>query len=469
MEEITKLIQNYGITTSENFYQQTTQSNDSYYTIEPTTSITNNNITNITPNLSQNSIFQKKSLYRKELVIAKIIISELQEKIKEKNIQNGELENQLNEALETIKNLHKDYCLLTDRFSQVNQSMTVTNENENKIKKIEDEKENIKKKNENLEKEKEKLKKEFEEQSEIYKINIGKLNEKIGEMQKHLDEVEEQMEKSKDNYDKGIVENLSKEKNELIQENFDLKNEIIKLKKDFQVENKKSTLEIENLKNSLSLLESKNHTLNVEIKEKDIQLQKQEKFIEQYNILDQQFSFSIKEKDKNYNLLNEQYTNLYSEYKNLKNKNEKEKRDFIEKEKFYENEKKNMSEKIKDLKLKIAKISNSNKDKKIQNFPENYEILKKQKEYIEKLLFKTHPNGNLIKQIVELNADVVQLEFQKEKVEKKMEGNENSPEIINKIEKQINIFKTHLNKLEVELSTEIIQNFHTSMMSEYSH
>ena len=77
MEEITKLIQNYGITTSENFYQQTTQSNDSYYTIEPTTSITNNNITNITPNLSQNSIFQKKPLYRKELVIAKIIISEL--------------------------------------------------------------------------------------------------------------------------------------------------------------------------------------------------------------------------------------------------------------------------------------------------------------------------------------------------------------------------------------------------------
>ena len=50
-----------------------------------------------------------------------------------------------------------------------------------------------------------------------------------------------------------------------------------------------------------------------------------------------------------------------------------------------------------------------------------------------------------------------------------MEGNENSPEIINKIEKQINIFKTHLNKLEVELSTEIIQNFNTSMMSEYSH
>ena len=73
------------------------------------------------------------------------------------------------------------------------------------------------------------------------------------------------------------------------------------------------------------MLESKNHTLNVELKEKDIELQKQQKFIEQYNILDQQFSFSIKEKDKNYNLLNEQYTNLYNEYKMMKNQIEKSK------------------------------------------------------------------------------------------------------------------------------------------------
>ena len=79
MEEITKLIQNYNLPTSENVYQQTTQSNESYYTIDPPTTITNNNIT---PNQSQTSIFKKS--YRKEIVIAKVIISELQEKINKK-------------------------------------------------------------------------------------------------------------------------------------------------------------------------------------------------------------------------------------------------------------------------------------------------------------------------------------------------------------------------------------------------
>ena len=81
MEEITKQIQNYNLPTSENLYQQTTQSNESYYTIDPPTTITNNNLT---PNISQTSIFKKS--YRKEIVIAKVIISELQEKINKKNI-----------------------------------------------------------------------------------------------------------------------------------------------------------------------------------------------------------------------------------------------------------------------------------------------------------------------------------------------------------------------------------------------
>ena len=194
MEEITKQIQNYNLPTSENLYQQTTQSNESYYTIDPPTTITNNNLT---PNISQTSIFKKS--YRKEIVIAKVIISELQEKINKKNIQIEELEKQLNEALDTITTLHKDYCTLTDRFSQVNQSINNINENEGKVKQLEEEKE--------------KMKKEFDEQSEIYKINIEKLTEKMNDMQKHLEEVEEQLEKSKEEtIDRGIVETLTKEK-----------------------------------------------------------------------------------------------------------------------------------------------------------------------------------------------------------------------------------------------------------------
>lgn len=454
MEEITKLIQNYNLPTSENVYQQTTQSNESYYTIDPPTTITNNNIT---PNQSQTSIFKKS--YRKEIVIAKVIISELQEKINKKNIQIEELEKQLNEALDTITTLHKDYCTLTDRFSQVNQSINNINENEGKVKQLEEDKE--------------KMKKEFDEQSEIYKINIEKLTEKMNDMQKHLEEVEEQLEKSKEEtIDRGIVETLTKEKENLIHENYDLKNECINLKKSIQVDNKKMTLEIENLKNSVSLLESKNHTLNVEIKEKDIELQKQQKFIEQYNILDQQFSFSIKEKDKNYNLLNEQYTNLYNEYKIMKNQIEKSKEVYEDTINKLKGENESLMQKIKEYKLRLNTVNNYKQavpvNKSFSSYSDEFAILSKQKEYIENLLFKTHPNGNLIKQIVQLHNEVLQLEVQKEKVEKQMEGNQNAKEIIYKIVSQINIFKSHLHKLEDDLSTEVLHAINTSFMTELS-
>ena len=84
------------------------------------------------------------------------------------------------------------------------------------------------------------------------------------------------------------------------------------------------------------------------------------------------------------------------------------------------------------------------------------------------MLFKTHPNGNLIKQIVQLHNEVLQLEVQKEKVEKQMEGNQNAKEIIYKIVSQINIFKSHLHKLEDDLSTEVLHVINTSFMTELS-
>ena len=57
---------------------------------------------------------------------------------------------------------------------------------------------------------------------------------------------------------------------------------------------------------------------------------------------------------------------------------------------------------------------------------------------------------------------------QKEKVEKQMEGNQNAKEIIYKIVSQINIFKSHLHKLEDDLSTEVLHVINTSFMTELS-
>ena len=70
--------------------------------------------------------------YRKELIIAKIIISELQDKINEINKEKLFLENKLDEELNTIKLLHKEYISLSDKFDKVNQNIIMDNSNNQK-------------------------------------------------------------------------------------------------------------------------------------------------------------------------------------------------------------------------------------------------------------------------------------------------------------------------------------------------
>ena len=101
--------------------------------------------------------------YRRQLIIAKLIISELQEKISTINLEKQQIESQLNEALESIKSLHSDYISLTEKFSLVNKNIKIEensnnindniNENEiinleKRIKEIEEEKNILQTKNE---------------------------------------------------------------------------------------------------------------------------------------------------------------------------------------------------------------------------------------------------------------------------------------------------------------------------------
>ena len=451
MEEISNTINKYPNTTSDNL----SLTNDSLLTIDPFTTNpststlhdNNNNKQTITNNNNNN----KGSSYRKELIIAKVIISELQDKVHKKESQINELEIQLNQALDTIKTLHKDYCSLTDKFSQVNQSVSNYHSK--------DKDDEVYKHNNNV-------KALSNEQEEIYKINISKLNEKIMELQAQLINMEEQLEKT--NESSATSNELKEIVDQLTKENISQKNELINLKKTTQNDIKKYQLEIENLKGSVSLLETKNHSISVELKEKTIELQKQLKLNEQYNVLDQQFTFSIQEKDKNYNLLNEQYTNLFNEYKLIKNQSDKDKFELNSKIMTLSQDKTNLLIKVKDLKQKLQNQFNDNNSNKKCN-DDSYYLLEQQKMYIEELLLKTHPNASLIKQIIDLNTEVIQLEMQKGKVEMQVKGKRNAKEIIYKINTQIELFKTQLKKLEIELTANIEPHFNTTeLMSDFS-
>ena len=137
-----------------------------------------------------NVITQKAQLndkYRKELIMAKIIISELQDKMEEINNEKIDLENKLNEALDTIKFLHTDYVNLTDKFDKVNQTLLIdSNNNEKKINEVENRINELKAKNEHLNE-------ELSTKEELNKLQEETLNRKISLLTKKLEKTEEEL------------------------------------------------------------------------------------------------------------------------------------------------------------------------------------------------------------------------------------------------------------------------------------
>ena len=111
-------------------------------------------------NININSIINDNpiNIYHRQLIIAKIIISELQENISNTISEKQQIESQLNEALNSIKSLHNDYISLTEKISLVNKNINIEpinnlnsankennniiNDLEKKIKEIEEEKTN---------------------------------------------------------------------------------------------------------------------------------------------------------------------------------------------------------------------------------------------------------------------------------------------------------------------------------------
>ena len=442
--------------------------------------------------------------YRRQLIMAKIIISELQDNISNILLEKQQIENQLTDALNSIKSLHNDYISLTEKFSLVNNNMNLLNNNQNEnkdneetISNLENNIKNLEKLNSDLKSEKKSLEEKIKTSEEMNKIQEEKFNYKIILLNKKIETLEYELKSNKESFD---INDIKEENKKLKKENISLREDNIELNNRYTNDKKKLILDIEKFKSKINLLESQNVNITADLKEKTILLEKEQRINEQYNTLDKHFNNSLQEKNISYNNLNEQYLKLIQEFNEYKEKTEKNMNDsrikidelnkelndayelndeyknkinayknkikeLNEDKKNYDNDfdinykgnsfkrrsQKNNPNKENDIKSNI--LSNEN-DKKINNNSDLEEKLyfsEKQKDYILSLLLKVTPNKKLIQEIIDLNLEILQMEKQKENIVKKMKENPYLKNILPKIDEQINNFREQLLSLEDEL------------------
>ena len=442
--------------------------------------------------------------YRRQLIMAKIIISELQDNISNILLEKQQIENQLTDALNSIKSLHNDYISLTEKFSLVNNNMNLLNNNQNEnkdneetISNLENNIKNLEKLNSDLKSEKKSLEEKIKTSEEMNKIQEEKFNYKIILLNKKIETLEYELKSNKESFD---INDIKEENKKLKKENISLREDNIELNNRYTSDKKKLILDIEKFKSKINLLESQNVNITADLKEKTILLEKEQRINEQYNTLDKHFNNSLQEKNISYNNLNEQYLKLIQEFNEYKEKTEKNMNDsrikidelnkelndayelndeyknkinayknkikeLNEDKKNYDNDfdinykgnsfkrrsQKNNPNKENDIKSNI--LSNEN-DKKINNNSDLEEKLyfsEKQKDYILSLLLKVTPNKKLIQEIIDLNLEILQMEKQKENIVKKMKENPYLKNILPKIDEQINNFREQLLSLEDEL------------------
>ena len=427
--------------------------------------------------------------YRRQLIIAKIIISELQDNISNILIEKQQIENQLSDALNSIKSLHNDYISLTEKFTLVNNNLNNNNDNQDNkelITNLESKVKEIELLNTELKSEKNNLQEKIKSLEEMCKIQEEKSNYKIVLLNKKIETLEYELKSRKENYAVNIIQEENKK---LKQENITLREDNINLNNKYNEEKKKLILDIEKYKSKINLLESQNVNVTAELKEKTILLEKELRINEQYNTLDKHFNNSLQEKNISYNNLNKQYIKLLQEFNEYKEKNEKNKdndknqfdelnnelNQVYQKNEEYKNKINNYKNKIKELTEKQRNIVNNiddinykrknqtiNDTRKNQNLNENdinqissleekLFFSEKQKEYILSLLLKVTPNKKLIQEIIDLNLEILQMEKQKKNIINKINENPNLKNILPKIDEQINNFKEQLQSLEEEL------------------
>ena len=485
-------------TSFSNNYSQIKAKQIPYYKYSDILPKSNLNLVNISKQTQENP-------YRRQLVMAKIIISELQDNISNILMEKQQIENQLNEALNSIKSLHDDYITLTEKFSLVNNNINLLNKTkdnnnneeiitnlENKIKQFETMNSELKIENGNL-------KEKSKNSEEMNKIQEEKYNYKIVLLNKKIETLEYELKSHKEVF---TMNDIQEENKKLKKENISLREDNIELNNKYNNDKKKLILDIEKYKSKINLLESQNMNITADLKEKAILLEKEQRINEQYNTLDKHFNNSLQEKNISYNNLNEQYIKLIKEFNEYKEKAEllkeenknkinelnKELKDiyglneeYKNKISFYKNKIKGINEnkpnfdndldinykgnyqrksqtlspnKDNDIKINKYLSEKDNNDvinSNLASLEEKIYFLEKQKDYILSLLLKVTPNKKLIQDIIDLNLEILQMEKQKENIVKKIKENPNLKNILPKIDEQITNFKEQLLSLEDEL------------------
>ena len=453
-------------------------------------SIPFNKYSDILPHSNLNfSTKKNENPYRRQLIMAKIIISELQDNISNILTEKQQIENQLNDALNSIKSLHDDYISLTEKFSLVNNNLKNNDNkdnNEELILELENKVKELEVLNTELKSEKNKLLEKIKSLEEMNKIQEEKNNYKIILLNKKIETLEYELKSRKENYEINIIQEENKK---LKQENISLREDNMDLNNKYNEEKKKLILDIEKYKSKINLLESQNVNVTAELKEKTILLEKELRINEQYNNLDKHFNNSLQEKNISYNNLNEQYIKLLQEFNDYKEKNDKNKdnnknkfdelnnelnkvyqlnEEYKKKINTYKNKIKELTEKQRNMNNDIDDINFKRKSQTINNtrnnqysnendinknsaLEEKLFFLEKQKEYILSLLLKVTPNKTLIKEIIDLNLEILQMEKQKKNIINKINDNPNLKNILPKINEQIDSFKVQLQSLEEEL------------------
>jgi len=362
------------------------------------------NYTSKTFNINQykniNDVSNNK--YRKELIMAKIIISELQDSLELLKNEKKELELKLEENLNTLQFIHSNYISLTAKFDTMNQTVITDANNLEK---------NYENKMKELELKNDQLKEEINTKKEINKMQEEAYENKISLLEKKLEKTEEELINTKKNCK--LNDNFEKSKIITDKENIELREENIKMSTKFNEEIKKICKQLENYKNIAKKFENENFLLKKELNEYKNRFEKEQKIYEQQNQFDKYLNNTLEMKNGKYETIIKKYNILLKEKRDIESKYQ----DLIKK----------------------------------NNINEEFEILKEQNKYILKLLLRITPNGKLIKQIIGLNKEIIQLERKKILIMNNKDNNNKLKNIIIKINEQINKCKNDLIAFEDEL------------------
>ena len=262
---------------------------------------------------------------------------------------------------------------------------------------------------------------------------------------------DKQIKKISKNYDEQIKDLINKNK-KLFYDNKQLLNQIKKISNENQILKKDNislkninfnfTKTIDNLTQKLSKFQNEiNDTikkkevekyekivneLNIKIKGKNIEISKMKELQNNYELLENELSNVVDEKDKNILNLSKQINLLNTNKNQLEIDNDKLQIKISE----ITNENQKIKNEVFSLRKKYEQINsqfqsmNNMKNSQINNLKKYNEVLEekvvkieKNKSYLEHLLLTTHPSKNLIKDILELYYQISGLEIEKNNIE----------------------------------------------------